>query len=130
MPNTIKQPLFVILGKKKLEDVHFQSCFLLLSYRMEEVMGQPVELEVPSWKLTMFVRRMPELTFVRRVTTSEPFQLTKSSSKFYVRSIFWMTDPFLFYYVRYVRILHTDLGSRIGDFDCGYSVIFLPLYFT
>ena len=98
MPNTIKEPFFVILEKKP-EDVHFQSCFLLLSYRMEEVMGQPEELEVPSWKLTMFVRRMPELTFVRRVTTSEPFQLTKLSSKFYVRSIFWVTDPF-FYYVR------------------------------
>ena len=52
--------------------------------RMEQAMGQPESLEVPSWKLTMYAKKIPGPTFVRPVTMWVPFQPTKLSSKSYV----------------------------------------------
>ena len=60
--------------------------FFSLSFfcRMEQAMGQLESLEVPSWKLTMYAKKIPGPTFVRPVTMWVPFQPTKLSSKSYV----------------------------------------------
>ena len=47
-------------------------------------MGQLESLEVPSWKLTTYAKKIPGPTFVRPVTMWVPFQPTKLSSKSYV----------------------------------------------
>ena len=47
-------------------------------------MGQPESLEVPSWKLTTYAKKILGPTFVRPVTMWVPFLPTKLSSKSYV----------------------------------------------
>ena len=75
---------FNFLRSKIFVDQLYFCFFFLFFCRMEQAMGQPESLEVPSWKLTTYAKKIQGPTFVRPVTMWVPFQPTKLSSKFYV----------------------------------------------